>query len=165
MPQLDISTYASQLFWMSICFALLCLVIVGFLAPKFGQIIESRNDQIQRNNQEAESFFQESQSLEADNSLRLQKMREQLAVQTQQVREEILQLKTEKLREYDRALALDIQKIRASLYADKKNILDHSTELVVQVVLSVYPKIFHHLPQEGQIRDVLESIKKNGGRS
>ena len=40
MPQLDLSTYASQAFWMVLCFSLLWLLLSIFITPKIADVLE-----------------------------------------------------------------------------------------------------------------------------
>ncbi len=46
MPQLDISTFPSQIFWLAIAFGLLYLALDRFLIPRIGGAIEERKDRI-----------------------------------------------------------------------------------------------------------------------
>jgi F-type H+-transporting ATPase subunit b len=44
MPQLDASTYTSQLFWVAICFSVLYILLKIWVIPKFNKIIQNRWD-------------------------------------------------------------------------------------------------------------------------
>lgn len=46
MPQLDFSTFPSQIFWLAIAFVLLYLALDRFLIPRIGGAIEERKDRI-----------------------------------------------------------------------------------------------------------------------
>jgi F-type H+-transporting ATPase subunit b len=46
LPQLDTTTFASQLFWLLISFAILYFVISRIAAPKIGGVIQDRADRI-----------------------------------------------------------------------------------------------------------------------
>jgi F-type H+-transporting ATPase subunit b len=46
LPQLDISTFASQLFWLLISFVVLYTIISRVAAPKIGGVIQDRADRI-----------------------------------------------------------------------------------------------------------------------
>jgi len=46
MPQLDFSTFPSQIFWLAIAFALLYLALDMVLIPRIGGALEERNDRI-----------------------------------------------------------------------------------------------------------------------
>ena len=64
MPQLDISTYSSQIFWFFLCFGFLILFIKNKLIPKIDLIIEINADReikIQRLNLETQAHLTEFQ--------------------------------------------------------------------------------------------------------
>ncbi len=46
MPQLDFSTFPSQIFWLAIAFGFLYLALDRFLIPRIGGAIEERKDRI-----------------------------------------------------------------------------------------------------------------------
>ena len=52
MPQLELSTYFSQFFWLILCFCILWLMLSLFITPKLSDIIEQRkrkiNDYVQK---------------------------------------------------------------------------------------------------------------------
>ncbi len=46
MPQLEIATYSSQLFWLAICFAILCFAMARLFVPKLVNLLEMREKKI-----------------------------------------------------------------------------------------------------------------------
>lgn len=56
MPQLDISTYFSQAFWLLISFCLLWALLAIFVVPKIADIIEQRKRKINDYLQKAEAL-------------------------------------------------------------------------------------------------------------
>lgn len=48
MPQLDPSTFASQLFWLAVTFGLFLLVVWKVALPKIGRVLEDRRERIER---------------------------------------------------------------------------------------------------------------------
>lgn len=46
LPQMDQSTYASQLVWMAISFALLYFIVAAFVAPRVGGVLKTRENAI-----------------------------------------------------------------------------------------------------------------------
>lgn len=60
MPQLDVSTFPSQLFWLAITFGLLFLVMWRVAMPKIGSVIEARRHRIEGDLNTAEKLRGES---------------------------------------------------------------------------------------------------------
>lgn len=46
MPQLDVSTFPSQIFWLIICFSVLYYLLSRRALPRVGEILEARQDRI-----------------------------------------------------------------------------------------------------------------------
>jgi len=62
MPQLDPSTYASQLFWLVICFFTMWFVMAKFIIPRIAEILELRQKKIDDNLRQAEEFQAKSEA-------------------------------------------------------------------------------------------------------
>ena len=63
MPQFDISSYPSQIFWLTICFCALFTAAKFFILPQIREILYNRNQLIDRNLSESAELNQEIQSL------------------------------------------------------------------------------------------------------
>lgn len=158
MPQLDVSTYPSQIFWLLICFGILCFAIAGFLAPRFGRAVESREMKLQQQQEQAAAFLQEATAIQADNQMRLVNLRQDLSQQQRQFMEEIHQNKATQLQEFDHQLAQKIHHVREKLTADKDVILDNLSELLYQLTMLSSPKIFGSGFNEEPIRAAIEKV-------
>ncbi len=64
MPQLDPSSYVSQLFWLSISFFIIFILINYYFFPKLKNVQIERNDVIQKYIEEAEKLNSKSNNLE-----------------------------------------------------------------------------------------------------
>ncbi len=62
MPQLDLSTYASQAFWMVLCFSLLWLLLSIFITPKIADVLEQRKCKIDDYIRKAEKLNQQAKA-------------------------------------------------------------------------------------------------------
>ena len=63
MPQLDPSSYASQLFWLVVTFTVLFLIIWKHVSPKIGGIKENRQTKVDADLAKAESLKEKAQSV------------------------------------------------------------------------------------------------------
>ncbi|WP_371396185.1 F0F1 ATP synthase subunit B' [Fretibacter rubidus] len=66
MAQLDLSTWASQIFWLVITFAVLYFVLSKFILPKIDEGLTNRGDRIADDLEEAARMTQEAQQAELD---------------------------------------------------------------------------------------------------
>ncbi len=66
LPQFDLSTWASQIFWLLIVFGLIYFVLATFILPRIGQSIADRTDRVRDDLDQAAAF--QSQAEEAEKS-------------------------------------------------------------------------------------------------
>ena len=66
LPQFDVSSFSSQLFWLVIVFGRLYLIVSKFIAPKAESILISRNRFLEGNINEAEAHNQKASELRAE---------------------------------------------------------------------------------------------------
>ena len=64
MPQLDFTTYLPQLFWLGITFAFLYFVMARKALPRVGEVLEERQNRIDGDLEQAETYRKESEKLE-----------------------------------------------------------------------------------------------------
>lgn len=62
MPQLDVSTFASQIFWLIICFGTLYYLLSRKALPRVGEILEARQDRIAADLDEAQRLRVEAEA-------------------------------------------------------------------------------------------------------
>ena len=62
MPQLDLSTFASQAFWMVLCFSLLWIMLSIFITPKITDVLEQRKRKIDDYIRKAEKLNQQAKT-------------------------------------------------------------------------------------------------------
>lgn len=63
MPQLDVTTFSSQLFWLGMCFLVLYFILSYFLVPKISGVLENRENMREQNINQASSYREEAESL------------------------------------------------------------------------------------------------------
>ena len=76
MPQLDTSTFASQLFWLVVCFFILYLILSYIAVPKIARVLEGRGETIEAQINKASSYREQAEYLLADYEKTLAQARE-----------------------------------------------------------------------------------------
>jgi F-type H+-transporting ATPase subunit b len=62
MPQLDVSTFVSQLFWLLLTFVPLYLVLWKVALPRVAEVLENRQNRIEHDLERAEKLKQEAEA-------------------------------------------------------------------------------------------------------
>lgn len=64
MPQLDISTYTPQIFWLLIIFSIMFGVFLGLILPKLSRIFQKRFDRLNQADQQIKELEEEAFQLQ-----------------------------------------------------------------------------------------------------
>lgn len=62
MPQLDPSTFASQIFWLAITFAILYWVMAKVALPRIGDVLQQRRQKVSNDLEKAETLKKEAEA-------------------------------------------------------------------------------------------------------
>ena len=76
MPQLNIATFPSQLFWLFVCFLALYIILAYIAVPKITQILEKRQDIIEEKINKASADREQAENLLANYEETLAKARD-----------------------------------------------------------------------------------------
>ncbi len=66
LPQLDIQSYASQIFWLIISFFVLYFLVAKVTVPRISEVMEERQERIADDLDKAESLKKEAEQVEAE---------------------------------------------------------------------------------------------------
>tara|TARA_Y100000590_G_scaffold339669_1_gene387250 strand:+ start:30 stop:524 length:495 start_codon:yes stop_codon:yes gene_type:complete len=61
MPQLEITTYPSQIFWLVVSFIILYLIMSRVIIPKISSVIKSRDSEIKNNIHISEQMYKDTE--------------------------------------------------------------------------------------------------------
>jgi len=61
MPQLEITTYPSQIFWLVVSFLILYLIMSKIIIPKISSVIKSRESEIKNNIHISEQMYKDTE--------------------------------------------------------------------------------------------------------
>jgi len=76
MPQLDTSTFPTQLFWLGVCFIALYLILYYIALPKITSVLKVREETIEEKINKASMYREQAERLLADYELSLAQARE-----------------------------------------------------------------------------------------
>lgn len=88
MPQFDPTTFSSQLFWLFISFVTLYWLVVRFIIPRIGDILEQRERLVQDDLDRAQTLKAEAETSLADYEAAMADAREQARALMHKVTEE-----------------------------------------------------------------------------
>lgn len=141
MPQLEISSYPSQLFWLIVCFFSLYIIMSQIIIPRIADIIEQRRKKI-------DNAIEKAQSMQKKAEAALDKYQKALAAATNEAekslnktQEDLNKLISEKQAELEAELKTKIkageEEINKSKAAAIKEVKSMSEKLALDVVQKI----------------------------
>lgn len=141
LPQMDASTFPSQLFWLAITFGLLYWIISSFVLPRIGGAIEERRDRIADDLDQAAEFRQHAEEAETAYNEALTdattKARAIAADTRETLKGEIAEMSTEADRESADALAKAEERIAAMKADASEKVREAAVELSRAIVAAL----------------------------
>ncbi|AAY60879.1 ATP synthase B/B' CF family protein [Rickettsia felis str. Pedreira] len=143
MPQFDIATYYSQIFWLIVTFGLLYIFVYKFITPKAEEIFNNRQTNIQDNITQADTLTQEVEKLNKYHNEEIDK-----------TNTEIDRLKKEKIYSLESEFLIK----KKNLEQDLKNSINHNIEDI-----NLAAKQFRTNKSEAIIKLAVNIIEKIAG--
>jgi F-type H+-transporting ATPase subunit b len=161
MPQFEIATYPSQIFWLLVCFSVLCIAMRLIVVPRLTSSLESREQRLQEDRSQSESFLSKGEELRQENLHRLAEARSKAHSLIHQVLQEIHHRKTERLATVEEELSIKTRNIRTDIENQAKHILGNIEPLVSQVIKATSVRILGQQMTQSDIKKiVLDVLKK-----
>jgi F-type H+-transporting ATPase subunit b len=144
MPQLDIATYTSQIFWLFICFSILVIVSIRFTLPSLSQILQERDEQIEGKKQASEHLKKKADEIhqEVEKNLaqarlksheEILKVSKELALKQEKIKREIaLQYK-----ERFNAAELDLARRKKEVFSELQGFSETLSLMIIQKTLEL----------------------------
>lgn len=141
MPQLDTSSFTSQLFWLVICFFSMMFIMSKFIIPKIADIMEQRQRKI-------DSYLNKAADLKQQAESALQKYQDALAQATENAnksladtKDEMNKLINDKQSELEGRLQKKIKEGETEINVSKEQALKQIKAISEELALDVVKKI------------------------
>ena len=158
MPQLDPSTFGSQLFWLAICFIILYLVMALVVIPRITGTIGARADQLDSDLAEAEALRNKAEAALKAYEEALAEARTKALGLAQEMRAEV-QAETDRQKaELDAKLAEQATAADARLAAARDAAMDGLRDAAKDIVGDVMGAIGADKADDGDIAKALDTV-------
>ena len=141
MPQLDTSTFASQLFWLCICFFTMLFIMSKIIIPKIADILEQRQRKI-------DSYLNKAYQIKLQAEEALKKYQDALTDATQkanaslaETQNELNQLVEKKQQDLDLRLHKKIMEGEAEIEQSREDALNKVKSISEELALEIIKKI------------------------
>ncbi|MBX9805456.1 MAG: hypothetical protein K2Y18_06870 [Alphaproteobacteria bacterium] len=165
MPQFDVTTFPSQIFWLIICFVFLCGVMARYLVPRLTTSIGIREQRLQEDWSQSKDLRAQGQALRQENLARLSEARGKAHAHIHQILAEIHHRKTSRLAVLDEELILKTKNIREDLKEKTHKILGNIEPLVSQVIKATSPRLLGQSLSQAEIKELVLEVLEKGKKS
>ena len=120
MPQFDVSSFSSQLFWLVIVFGFLYFLISKFIAPKAESILTQRNSFLEENINYAEEYSKKAKSIEQLREEKLNKVNSHV----EDLNKQAVELMESRFLHQTKELSIILDKKKEKAFAEIKDYVD-----------------------------------------
>jgi F-type H+-transporting ATPase subunit b len=163
MPQLDVSTFASQILWLVITFVPLYLIVVRVALPRIGEVIEARRDKIDDDlkkaaarRDEAQAVLAEYEALQAESQAKAQAL-------LKQAKDEMAAEAAQQHAELAAKLAEQTMAAEARINAAKAEALTNLEQAVIEVASAATTKLLGVTPSQEEVSAAVRSAMTKEG--
>ena len=141
MPQLEVSTFVPQLFWLAVTFVVLYLLMAKIGLPRVGGLIEARRKRIDDDLARAAQLKTEAEVTLAAYQQALAAARAQSQAAVKETTDRLAADAAERQRQLGESLAQRIAEAEREIAAAKQRALAEMHEIAVEVARSVTEKV------------------------
>ena len=146
MPQLEVSTFVPQLFWLAITFVVLYLLMARIGLPRVGGAIDARRRRVDDDLARAAQLKAEAEAVLAAYQETLAKARADAQAAVKETTDRMAAEAAERQRELGESLARQTAEAERQITAAKQRALSEMPQIVAEVARSVAEKVTGSAP-------------------
>ena len=165
MPQLNPEFWISQIFWLTLTFGVLYIVLSKLILPKISANLELRKSQIQENIEAAEKHRESSESKlkEFENIIKKSKLDGKNIFKD--ARDKVFKDISSKKEILDKQIDDEIKKVEQEISALKKNAPEKINKIAIETSSELVKKLIGAEVNNSSISAIVEDLsKKNGNK-
>lgn len=159
MPQLEMSTYISQIFWLIIFFAILYLICVRKILPQYSDAIGMRAQRISSDLRQAEDNNKEAQELQKTTASDLNAAHDRAAEILRREREKLLQKMGERHAETEMAAAEQIAQAEQALLMMSQKVEKEFDVMVTSTAGQIITNVGGIKSDDDKLQDYLKKVQ------
>jgi F-type H+-transporting ATPase subunit b len=156
MPQLDVATYAPQLFWLAVTFIVLYLLMSKLGLPRVSGVIEARRKRIDDDLARASEIKAEAEAAMTAYHRRLAEARAQAQAAVRERTERFAAEAAERQRQVAATLAEQTKAAEQQIAAAKERAFADIRNVAVEVARSVSEKLTGTAPDEAKLAPAVD---------
>ena len=160
MPQLDPEFWFSQVFWLTVSFGLMYLILPKIVLPKISQNLESRKEQIQNNIEIADNQREESEKKLAEFDEIIKKSKIEASVHLNEIRQKLNAEINKKKEEIDKQIKLEIENTEKEIFNLKKDSSNKINQIAKEISVELVKQILSIEPNNSSVSAIVDDLSK-----
>ena len=159
MPQLEISTFPSQIFWLCVSFIVLYILLSSIVIPKISSVIKGRETEIKNNINNSEKLYIETEKINDE----FEKIKEETENKARSIINSLKESTNKKIAENNELLKKNLEKklekSELEINAKKKSVLKNINKITLDISQEIVKKL--SLDKNINKKKLIPLIKKN----
>lgn len=161
LPQLDLSTYSSQVIWLVISFAALYALMSTVALPRIGEVLEERQNRINDNLAKAEDLKNQAEAAGRAYEQSLASARSQAADAIREVKEKASVEAHDRQAKLTAKLSESIKQAESSINKAKLDALSGIEAVAVDVATAAVSKLINETANENAVSSAVSTALKS----
>lgn len=159
LPQLDPSTYTSQVFWLVIVFTFLYLFFSKKSLPEISKVVENRSERIRSDLDTAESLRSEVSAVQKAYEANIAQARQEASTTLNNTQVELKAKADAQAKKMQENAQSSIQNLEQSIAVARDNAMAEMQAIVSNVAIEATHKIIGVRPDASEAKAVIESLQ------
>jgi F-type H+-transporting ATPase subunit b len=165
LPQLDITSFSSQIFWLAIAFILLYFIFAKKTLPEISEVIERRRETVTSDLETAEKLRDEAESVQKEYEASILDAKKEANELLADVQEDLSANLNKQAEEFKKYSAAQIDTTEQKALAQKNKILAELDKKIPEITSLIVQKVSEVEVSDKQIKDTLSSVKQTGRKA
>ncbi|MBO0741590.1 MAG: F0F1 ATP synthase subunit B' [Hyphomicrobiaceae bacterium] len=154
-PPLDVGTFAPQLVWLALTFALLYVILKRAVLPRVGEVIEERSDRIKRDLAQAETLKGETAKALANYEQALSDARTQAGAIVKTMRDKLAEEAGKERAKVDAQIAAKLAEAENRIAETKSRALATVGDIASEVAGTIVTRLIGAEPSKDEVKRAL----------
>lgn len=162
MPQLDPSSFPSQIFWLIVSFLVLFLLMWKVALPRVGEVIEQRQQKVSADLERAEKLKAEVDEITAGYEKLLSEARAEANEEIRKAQDRIKAEQDKKLERHDTELAAMLSEAEKRIAAARESALGEIRDVASETAIAAVSKLIGQTPDKKAVDQAVANVAKEG---
>jgi len=162
LPQLDVSTFPTQIFWLIVSFALLYWIMSKMAVPRIAEVLEERQERITDDLETAERLKSEAEKVQADYEKALADARAEAQGQIKAANDELASEQAKAEAEHAKKMTRKTKTAETRIAKQRDEALESLMAVASEAAVEATTKLIGVTPGEDSVKKAVEAVSAEG---